>query len=207
MNHRNYQKELDTILEDFEKQGKVPRLLLHSCWAPCSSYVLEYLSKYFEITLYYYNPNIYPLQEYMKRVKEQEKLISEMKLAHPVLFRTGPYEPDEFFRIAKGLEKVPEGGERCFKCFDLRLREAAKVASAGRYDYFTTTLTISPLKNAEKLNEIGEKLAKEYRVAYLPSDFKKKDGYKRSVQLSEEYGLYRQDYCGCVYSKEAGQAQ
>ena len=183
MNHRNYQKELDTILEDFEKQGKVPRLLLHSCCAPCSSYVLEYLSKYFEITLYYYNPNIYPLQEYMKRVKEQEKLISEMKLAHPVLFRTGPYEPDEFFR------------------------EAAKVASAGRYDYFTTTLTISPLKNAEKLNEIGEKLAKEYRVAYLPSDFKKKDGYKRSVQLSEEYGLYRQDYCGCVYSKEAGQAQ
>ena len=153
MNHRNYQKELDTILEDFEKQGKVPRLLLHSCCAPCSSYVLEYLSKYFEITLYYYNPNIYPLQEYMKRVKEQEKLISEMKLAHP------------------------------------------------------TTLTISPLKNAEKLNEIGEKLAKEYRVAYLPSDFKKKDGYKRSVQLSEEYGLYRQDYCGCVYSKEAGQAQ
>ena len=112
MNHRNYQKELDTILEDFEKQGKVPRLLLHSCCAPCSSYVLEYLSKYFEITLYYYNPNIYPLQEYMKRVKEQEKLISEMKLAHPVLFRTGPYEPDEFFRIAKGLEKVPEGGER-----------------------------------------------------------------------------------------------
>ena len=116
------------------------------------------------------------------------------------------YKP-KFFRIAKGLEKVPEGGERCFKCFDLRLREAAKVASAGRYDYFTTTLTISPLKNAEKLNEIGEKLAKEYRVAYLPSDFKKKDGYKRSVQLSEEYGLYRQDYCGCVYSKEAGQAQ
>ena len=164
MNHRNYQKELDTILEDFEKQGKVPRLLLHSCCAPCSSYVLEYLSKYFEITLYYYNPNIYPLQEYMKRVKEQEKLISEMKLAHPVLFRTGPYEPDEFFRIAKGLEKVPEGGERCFKCFDLRLREAAKVASAGRYDYFTTTLTISPLKNAEKLNEIGEKLAKEFSL-------------------------------------------
>ena len=182
----------------------MPRLLLHSCCAPCSSYVLEYLSKYFEITLYYYNPNIYPIQEYMKRVKEQEKLISEMKFVHPVLFRTGPYEPDEFFRIAKGLEKVPEGGERCFKCFDLRLREAAKVASAGRYDYFTTTLTISPLKNADKLNEIGEKLAKEYRVAFLPSDFKKKDGYKRSVQLSEEYGLYRQDYCGCIYSREAG---
>ena len=204
MNHRNYQKELDTILEDFEKQGKVPRLLLHSCCAPCSSYVLEYLSKYFEITLYYYNPNIYPIQEYMKRVKEQEKLISEMKFVHPVLFRTGPYEPDEFFRIAKGLEKVPEGGERCFKCFDLRLREAAKGAAAGRYDYFTTPLTISPLKNADKLNEIGEKLAKEYRVAFLPSDFKKKDGYKRSVQLSEEYGLYRQDYCGCIYSREAG---
>lgn len=202
MNQRNYQRELETILSDLERQDRAPRLLLHSCCAPCSSYVLEYLSKYFEITLYYYNPNIYPIREYMKRAAEQEKLVCEMNFLHPVLFRMGPYEPDEFFGIAKGLEKEPEGGERCFRCYELRLREAAKVALAGKYDYFTTTLTISPLKNADKLNEIGEKLAKEYRVKYLPSDFKKRDGYKRSVELSEEYGLYRQNYCGCVYSQE-----
>lgn len=202
MNQRNYQRELDAILEETGKTEKVPKLLLHSCCAPCSSYVLEYLSKYFQITVYYYNPNIYPVTEYKKRSDEQEKLISQMEFSHPVLFRAGPYEPDEFFRIAKGLEKVPEGGERCLRCFELRLREAAKVAAAGRYDYFTTTLTISPLKNANQLNEIGEKLAKEYHISYLPSDFKKRDGYKRSIQLSEEYGLYRQNYCGCVYSRQ-----
>lgn len=205
MNQRNYQKELDQVIAALEEQEKVPRLLLHSCCAPCSSYVLEYLSRYFEITVYFYNPNIYPTEEYKRRVKEQERLIAAMNFIHPVTMETGPYEPEEFYRLVKGLEQEPEGGERCFKCYELRLQEAAKVAQAGRFDYFTTTLSISPLKNAGKLNEIGEKLAKEYRVSYLPSDFKKKNGYKRSVELSGEYGLYRQDYCGCVYSQKERQ--
>ncbi|HCD43013.1 MAG TPA: hypothetical protein DEQ64_04635 [Lachnoclostridium sp.] len=205
MNQRNYQKELDQVIAGLEEQGKVPRLLLHSCCAPCSSYVLEYLSRYFEITVYFYNPNIYPPEEYVRRVKEQKRLIASMNFAHPVTFEAGAYEPEEFHRIVRGLEMEPEGGTRCFKCYELRLQEAAKVAQAGRFDYFTTTLSISPLKNAEKLNEIGEKLAKEYRVAYLPSDFKKKNGYKRSVELSGEYGLYRQDYCGCIYSQKERQ--
>ncbi|GLC77981.1 epoxyqueuosine reductase QueH [Lacrimispora brassicae] len=205
MNQRNYQKELDQVIAALEEQEKVPRLLLHSCCAPCSSYVLEYLSRYFEITVYFYNPNIYPTEEYKRRVKEQERLIAAMNFVHPVTMETGPYEPEEFYRLVRGLEQEPEGGERCFKCYELRLQEAAKVAQAGRFDYFTTTLSISPLKNAGKLNEIGEKLAKEYRVSYLPSDFKKKNGYKRSVELSGEYGLYRQDYCGCVYSQKERQ--
>ncbi len=205
MNQRNYQKELDQVIAELEEQGKVPRLLLHSCCAPCSSYVLEYLSRYFEITVYFYNPNIDQPVEYKRRVKEQERLIASMDFIHPVTLETGAYEPEEFHRIVRGLEKEPEGGARCFKCYELRLQEAAKVAQAGRFDYFTTTLSISPLKNAEKLNEIGEKLAKEYRVAYLPSDFKKKNGFKRSVELSEKYGLYRQDYCGCFYSQKERQ--
>lgn len=200
MNRRNYQKELDAIIEQQVEQGRVPRLLIHSCCAPCSSYVLEYLSRYFEITVYYYNPNIYPAAEYGKRVVEQERLIDRMEFKHPVRFVAGTYEPEEFYRITRGLEKEPEGGERCMKCYALRLRESAKVASAGGYDYYTTTLSISPLKSAEKLNEIGERLGQEYGVAYLPSDFKKREGYKRSAELSREYGLYRQDYCGCVYS-------
>ncbi len=179
----------------------MPKLLLHSCCAPCSSYVLEYLSEYFDITVYYYNPNIYPAGEYLKRVEELDRLIREMKFTHPVRLRNGLYEPDEFFRMAKGYEEEPEGGERCFRCYKLRISEAAKVAAAGHYDYFTTTLSISPLKDADKLNEIGEKLAKEYHVSYLPSDFKKRNGYKRSVELSKEHDLYRQNYCGCVYSR------
>jgi predicted adenine nucleotide alpha hydrolase (AANH) superfamily ATPase len=201
MNRRNYQKELDQIIVGLEEQKKVPRLLIHSCCAPCSSYVLEYLSQYFAITIYFYNPNIYPLEEYNRRVEEQEHLVAGMKFIHPVTVESGVYEPQEFYRIIKGFEKEPEGGERCFRCYELRLQEAAKIAQAERFDYFTTTLTISPLKNAEKLNEIGEKLAKEYHVSYLPSDFKKKNGYKRSVELSKEHGLYRQDYCGCVFSQ------
>lgn len=207
MNPRNYQKELDQIIEGLNEQDKVPRLLLHSCCAPCSSYVLEYLSRYFEITVYFYNPNIYPPKEYIRREEEQGRLISEMKFVHPVTLQTGAYEPEEFYRIVKGLEKEPEGSERCFRCYELRLQEAAKVAQAGRFDYFTTTLSISPLKSAEKLNEIGEKLGKEYRVRYLPSDFKKKEGYKRSVELSKEHNLYRQDYCGCVFSQTEKQAK
>lgn len=207
MNPRNYQKELDQIIEEIKEQNKVPKLLIHSCCAPCSSYVLEYLSQYFEITVYFYNPNIYPPLEYIRRVEEQDRLIHEMNFVHPVTLQTGAYEPQEFYRIVEGLEKEPEGGLRCFRCYELRLQEAAKIAQAGRFDYFTTTLSISPLKNADKLNEIGEKLGREYRVAYLPSDFKKKNGYKRSVELSKEHDLYRQDYCGCVFSQRERQTK
>lgn len=200
MNQRNYQRELEQIIDWCRKQSRVPRLLLHSCCAPCSSYVLEYLSQYFQITLYYYNPNIFPPEEFVKRVKEQEDLVSQITAVYPVNMVKGPYEPSEFYRMTKGLEQEPEGGARCLRCFELRLGEAAKVAAAGHYDYFTTTLTISPLKHAEHLNEIGEQMGREYGAVYLPSDFKKKNGYKRSIELSEKYGLYRQDYCGCVYS-------
>ena len=204
MNQRNYQKEMDRLLERQTAEGKVPKLLLHSCCAPCSSYVLEYLSRYFEITVYYYNPNIYPPKEYEMREAEQQNLILRMgeqeKFLYPVSFVAGVYQPEEFYQISKGLEKEPEGGARCMKCYELRLRQAAFQAKAGGYDYFATTLTISPLKSARKLNEIGEQMAKEYDVAYLCSDFKKKEGYKRSAVLSGEYELYRQDYCGCVYS-------
>lgn len=201
MNNRNYQRELDALLTGFEKENKVPRLFLHSCCAPCSSYVLEYLSKYFEITVFFYNPNISPKEEYEKRVEEIRRMIGEMQFVHPVKLVEGIYDPQSFFQMAKGLEQVPEGGERCFRCYRLRMEEAAKLAKEGGYDYFTTTLSISPLKNAPKINEIGEELADIYGVEHLPSDFKKKNGYKRSVELSVEHHLYRQDYCGCVFSK------
>ena len=207
MNRINYQKELDKVIEVLQRQGRVPRLLLHSCCAPCSSYVLEYLSRYFEITVFYYNPNIYPPEEFGKRVEEQKRLIAQLPAEHPISFLDGPYEPERFYEMARGLEQVPEGGERCFKCYRLRLTETAEMARAGKYDYFTTTLSISPLKNAEKLNEIGGQLAKDYGVDYLYSDFKKRNGYKRSTELSREYGLYRQDYCGCVFSMRERRAQ
>ena len=207
MNKINYQKELDKVIEVLQRQGRVPRLLLHSCCAPCSSYVLEYLSRYFEITVFYYNPNIYPPEEFGKRVEEQKRLIAQLPAEHLISFLDGPYEPERFYEMARGLEQVPEGGERCFKCYRLRLTETAEMARAGKYDYFTTTLSISPLKNAEKLNEIGGQLAKDYGVDYLYSDFKKRNGYKRSTELSREYGLYRQDYCGCVFSMRERRAQ
>ena len=194
MNQRNYQKELDKVIDGLVKENRVPSLLLHSCCAPCSSYVLEYLSQYFEITILFYNPNIYPPEEYQARVHEEERLIREMHFKHPVHMISGTYDP------VKGLEKEPEGGARCEKCFELRLSEAAREAKKGGFDYFTTTLTISPLKSAPTLNTIGERIGEEVGVSYLPSDFKKKNGYKRSVELSEEHGLYRQNYCGCVYS-------
>lgn len=196
----NYQKELEKLIQKIQKEEKVPRLLLHSCCAPCSSYVLEYLSDYFEITVFYYNPNIFPENEYTKRILEQQMLIHDMKVKYPVSFIAGSYEREKFYEIAAGLEHLKEGGERCFKCYELRLEEAAKMAQEGEYDYFTTTLSISPMKNAEKLNEIGEKVGGKYGIAYLQSDFKKKNGYKRSIELSKEYGLYRQDYCGCEFS-------
>ena len=203
----NYQKELDQLTASLKKEGRVPRLLLHSCCAPCSSYVLEYLSEYFEITVFYYNPNIYPEEEYTKRIVEQQKLIADMPLAHKVSFLAGAYEKEKFYTMAEGMEKEPEGRERCFGCYRLRLQEAARAAKAGGFDYFTTTLSISPLKNAQKLNEIGEEAGNAYGVPYLKSDFKKKNGYKRSTELSKEYGLYRQDYCGCVYSYRERQEQ
>lgn len=196
----NYQKELEKIIVGLEKESKVPRLLLHSCCAPCSSYVLEYLSQYFKITVFYYNPNIYPEPEYAKRIVEQQRLIDELKVKYPISFAAGPYEKERFYEAVRGFEREKEGGERCMRCYELRLREAAVLAKEGGYDYYTTTLSISPLKKAGKLNEIGMKIGKEYGVDYLLSDFKKKNGYKRSIELSKEHNLYRQDYCGCVYS-------
>ena len=197
----NYQRTLDRELEKITAAGIRPRLLLHACCAPCSSYVLEYLSRYFAITALYYNPNISPAEEFRHRSEELQRLIREMPLSAPVEFVEGTYDPDRFFAMAKGLEALPEGGERCFRCYRLRLEEAAQVAVSGRFDYFTTTLSISPLKNAEKLNAIGRELSAQYGVPYLYSDFKKREGYKRSCALSAEYHLYRQNYCGCVYSK------
>lgn len=197
---RNYQKELDGLIKKLESDGQVPSLLLHSCCAPCSSYVMEYLSGYFRITVLYYNPNIFPEEEYWKRVEEQKRLIGEMDLKNPVSFLEGKYEKDKFYKMAEGLESIPEGGVRCFACYRMRLEETALRAKEGGFDYFTTTLSISPMKNAQKLNEIGEMLGEKYGIAYLNSDFKKKDGYKRSVELSEKYHLYRQDYCGCEFS-------
>ena len=184
MNKRNYQKELDKLIERNQKEGKTPRLFLHACCAPCSSYVMEYLSQYFEITIFFYNPNIAPVEEYSHRVAEIRRLIREMEFVHPVTLVEGRYDPKEFYEMAKGLE------------------EAAKLAKEGGYDYFTTTLSISPLKNAQKINEIGEELAEIYKVPHLTSDFKKKNGYKRSIELSHEHALYRQNYCGCVFSKK-----
>ncbi len=197
----NYQKLLDKTLEQLAAEKRVPTLLLHSCCAPCSSYVLEYLSKHFFITIFYYNPNITDKNEYDKRVREQQRLIAEMDTVHEVKFIEGKYDPERFFEFSRGLETLPEGGERCFKCYRLRLAEAADAAKNGGFDFFTTTLSISPMKNAEKLNTIGDEEAQRVGVPYLFSDFKKKDGYKRSIQLSAQYGLYRQNYCGCSFSK------
>lgn len=204
MNKINYQKELEKIIED--NGEKKPKLLLHSCCAPCSSYVLEYISRYFDITVFYFNPNISPREEYEKRVNEVKRLIAEMPACAGVKFIEGRYEPGEFFEAAKGLENAPEGGERCLKCFELRLGEAARIAAETGAEYVCTTLTISPLKNAENLNRIGEEAAKKYGIKWLPSDFKKKNGYKRSIELSREYDLFRQNYCGCVFSKRDSNA-
>lgn len=200
MNRRNYQKELEQLIERLARDGQAPTLLLHSCCAPCSSYVLEYLSAYFRITVFYYNPNIYPESEYRTRAAEQQRFLRAFPAGYPVDFIEGAYLPQEFYDCARGMERLPEGGERCFACYRLRLSMTARLAKEKGCDYFATTLSISPLKNAEKLNEIGEQLAELYQVRWLPNDFKKKNGYKRSTELSREYGMYRQDYCGCVYS-------
>jgi len=250
MNKRNYQKELEIILDQKQQGGakQVPTLFLHSCCGPCSSYCLEYLAPHFQITVFYYNPNISASEEYQKRVAEQKRLIeiyNQEKKGYPIAVLEGDYRPDVFYEAVKGFENCQEGGERCFRCYELRLRETALQARKRGFDFFGTTLTISPLKNAAKLNEIGERLQKEMesdrdaatdagvteagvgvtdgagtkvndRVvdaggteggslaavpAWLPSDFKKKGGYQRSIELSREYGLYRQDFCGCSFSK------
>lgn len=204
---RNYQKELEQQLAEFEKAGQIPTLLLHSCCAPCSSYVLEYLAAHMKITVYYYNPNIFPREEYEKRVKEQDTLISKLNTKYPIEFCSAPYSPEGFYRAVKGYEDIKEGGERCFRCFRLRLNQTAEEGAKRGFDYFTTTLSISPMKNAGKLNEIGEECGTLYGIHHLPSDFKKKNGYKRSVELSSMFGLYRQDYCGCIFSKKERELQ
>ena len=204
---QNYQRLLDQTILQLQEQGRVPRLLLHACCAPCSSYVLEYLSAYFLITVFYYNPNIYPDEEYNKRVAEQKAFIERFPAKHPISFVEGDFDKESIYEVTKGLEKEPEGGKRCQQCFRLRLEETAKLAKAMQMDYFTTTLSISPMKNAQMLNEIGGALAKDYGISYLYSDFKKREGYKRSVELSKEYGMYRQDYCGCVFSYRSRQQE
>ena len=197
----NYQLLLDKTIAEHTSRGERPRLLLHACCAPCSSYVLEYLSQHFDITLLFFNPNISPQSEYDLRANVLKRLISDMGLGDIPLI-TAEYSPELFEKIAAGLEDAAEGGERCRKCYRLRLENAARAAAEGGYDYFTTTLSISPHKNSRWLCEIGKELEKEYGVCYLYSDFKKKNGYKRSIELSEKYGLYRQDFCGCKYSRQ-----
>ena len=195
-------KKLQEITDNTDKGEKIPTLLLHGCCAPCSSYVLEYLNRYFAITSFYYNPNISEASEYSKRVSELDRLISEMPFDNEVSLIEGRYDPSEYDEAIKGLEELGEKSKRCYNCYELRLFETAKVAAEKGFDYFTTTLSISPHKNAKWINEIGERAGKEYGVEYLYADFKKRNGYKRSIELSKEYNLYRQDYCGCKYSKE-----
>ena len=203
----NYQKELDFIIKNITDTGETPTLLLHSCCAPCSSYVLEYLSEFFKITIFYYNPNIFPNEEYTKRVIEQQTFINKLAVKNPISFIEGRYDVDKFYETTKGLEDENEGGQRCFKCYNLRLNQASIIAKENGFDYFTTTLSISPYKNAQKLNEIGKALEEKLGVKYLYSDFKKKNGYKRSIELSQQYNLYRQDYCGCEFSKKQAEKE
>lgn len=202
----NYQKKMDEILamvQSGNEQGGNPKtLLLHSCCAPCSSYVLEYLTNYFQITIVYYNPNISEAEEYRKRVEELKRLLGELPVKYPVTFIEGDYNPDEYDRAVRGFEHLGERSRRCYECYKLRMNYAAKLAKEKGFDYYTTTLSISPHKNAAWLNEIGQQLSDQYNVAYLYADFKKRNGYKRSIELSAQYHLYRQNFCGCVYSKE-----
>ena len=197
----NYQIEMERELARIQADGRRPRLLLHSCCAPCSSLVLERLMNVFDLTVFYYNPNIAPREEFLRRVEEQQRLIDAMPHERPIDLIQGEYDDRAFYELARGHEQDPEGGERCTACFRLRLGKTAEVAAQGGFDYFTTTLSISPLKDAQRLNAIGAVLSAETGVPYLFSDFKKRNGYKRSCELSAQYGLYRQDYCGCIYSR------
>lgn len=188
--------------EEIKKIIPGEKLLLHACCAPCSSAVLEYLANTFEITIFFYNPNITDSIEYQKRLHEIKKFIKEFKTKYPISLIEGKYNQNDFFAIAKELENEPERGKRCYKCYELRLKETAQVAEDNHFSYFTTTLSLSPYKNSNWINEIGQKLDTKYTSHYLYSDFKKKNRYKRSIELSKEYNLYRQDYCGCIYSKQ-----
>lgn len=196
----NFQKLLDEKIHEIKKNSLFPKLLLHSCCAPCSTYVIEYLSQYFSIIVFFYNPNIHPAEEYYKRLNEQKKLIEQFPVKNKVNFLEEKYDPEFFLKKTRGLESEPEGGKRCLECFYLRLDKTAKKAQELKIPYFTTTLTVSPHKNAESINQIGNKIANKYQLIFLFSDFKKKDGFKRSIILSKQYGLHRQNYCGCVYS-------
>jgi len=198
----NYHRLMEEEIRNIKKAGVKPSLLIHSCCAPCSTHVIDVLSEFFEITVYFFNPNIFPENEYHKRLEEQIRLVKEMNLAYEVEVIGTEHEEETFYNAVKGLETIREGGERCWECFELRLDRTAQYASEKNYDYFATTLTISPLKNAQKINELGIRLEERYHVKYLRSDFKKKEGFKKSVLLSEKHDLYRQDYCGCVYSKK-----
>lgn len=202
MNQRNYQRELDELLMEIGAAREKPKLFLHCCCAPCSSYVLEYLSAFFTITLFFYNPNIADDAEYEKRKQELVRLVKEGAYPGRIEFARAEYDSGLFLERVRGLEREPERGKRCFVCYEMRLRKTAELAAGAGADYFCTTLSISPHKNADKLMEIGEALSREYGVSYLPSDFKKRNGYKRSIELSRQHGLYRQNYCGCVFSKE-----
>ncbi len=211
MNRRNYQKELDALIQHFEEAGIRPSLLIHSCCAPCSSYVMEYLNRYFDLTMYFYNPNMDSREEYEKRASELSRLIECLNAAcpeHPIRLVTEEYDPEAFEALAKGHETDSERGARCHLCYELRLRKTAEYMrdhnAAGKqkpYDFFATTLTLSPLKDAEVLNTIAEQLAGQYNTRCLPTDFKKRGGYQRSIELSSQYGLYRQNYCGCRFSR------
>lgn len=198
----NYNKIMEEEIAKITENKEIPNLLLHSCCAPCSSHVIETLTPYFNITVLYYNPNIEPLEEYEKRKEEEIKFINRYPSKNKLEFLNCDHENEQFKAISKGLEQEREGGARCIKCYYLRLEKTAKIAKEKNFDYFATTLTVSPLKNSKKLNEIGEYLSKKYDIKYLYSDFKKKEGYKHSIEMSKEYGLYRQDYCGCIFSKK-----
>ena len=200
MQNRNYQKELEKLIEKQQRDGEKPSLLLHSCCAPCSSSVIELLLEYFDITVYYYNPNIYPAAEYYKRKEEQEKFCRDYFKDANIKVVSEDYNEEDFLKIAKGKENLREGGARCTLCYHLRLEKTASFAAKNGYDYFASTLSVSPLKCADRLNKIGEELSKEYGVKYLYNDFKKKNGYKRSCEISNEIGMYRQAWCGCKYS-------
>lgn len=196
----NYNTLMEQEIEKIKKTNVIPNLLLHSCCAPCSSHVIDTLSPYFNITILYYNPNIEPYDEYIKRKKEEKRFINQYPNINKLNIIDCDYDNDKYHEIIKGLEQEKEGGARCIKCYYLRLEKTAQLAKENKYDYFATTLTVSPLKNSTKLNEIGEKLSKQLDIKYLYSDFKKKNGYKHSIELSKQYDLYRQDYCGCIYS-------
>lgn len=201
-NRINYQREMEKTLDALA--GQRPKLLLHACCAPCSSATLERLAGHFDLTILYYNPNIYPPEEYRRREDELERFVAQVGYTFPVVEL--PYRPEEFYDAVRGLEREPERGERCTACYRLRLERAARYAAGHGFPWFCTTLSISPVKDPVRLNEIGCELAARYGLHYLQSEFRKKDGYKRSLALSAEYGLYRQDYCGCIFSKQEREA-